>query len=418
MNTLARRLVVKRLDALRHGVIGLEEGATRIDLGRPDTPGAMRASVVVRDQRFYRELVLGGSLGAAEAYLRGWWSCDDLTALFRIFARDMAASENLERGMARLAARLAQVLHRLRDNTRGGARTNIHAHYDLGNDFFALFLDESMTYSCAVFDTPGATLADAQRAKLDRICRKLALTPSDHVLEIGTGWGSFAVHAARTCGCRVTTTTISPAQHALAARRIDEAGLSDRVEVLLKDYRDLSGTYDKLVSIEMIEAVGERFLDTFFGACGKLLRADGEMLLQSIVIADQRYDAYRRSVDVIQRYVFPGGFLPSIGAIVRSVGRATDMRLTDLEDLTPHYVTTLQRWRARFHANLGAITQLGYDDRLLRLWDYYLSYCEAGFAERRVGDVQILLARAASRRGGEWRRTFHAASAETREVAV
>jgi cyclopropane-fatty-acyl-phospholipid synthase len=394
----ARRLALGRLARVKRGVVEVIEGTDRCAFGKPDAAGGLSASITVRDPRFYRELALGGELGAAEAYVRGWWSCDDLTILFRIFARDLAADEDLDRGVARLATWAARVVHRWRDNTRQGSRENIRAHYDLGNDFFALVLDETLTYSCAVFERPEATLEEAQRAKLDRVCRKLALRPDDHVIEIGTGWGSFAIHAAVTYGCRVTTTTVSSAQHDTAVQRVRDAGLSNRVRVLLTDYRDLTGTFDKLVSIEMIEAVGERHLDSYFQACARLLRADGVMLLQAIVMADQGYDEYRRSVDFIQRYVFPGGFLPSMGAIVRSVTRSSDMRLVHLDDLTAHYVTTLRMWRNRFLGNCEAVRRLGYAESVTRLWQYYLAYCEAGFAERRVGDVQLLLARAGCRR--------------------
>jgi cyclopropane-fatty-acyl-phospholipid synthase len=393
LTAVARRFVRARFRTLNGGLIRLEDGSTTETYGRAMSDDDPHAVVTIHDSRFYRELVSGGELGAAEAFIQGWWSCDDLTALFRIFARDLDATDALSRGFAKPTAAIARMLHRLRDNTRRNSVRNIRAHYDLGNDFFEQFLDASMTYSCAYFERPDQTLGDAQRAKLDRVCRKLALSSDDHLLEIGTGWGSFAIHAARTYGCRVTTTTISAAQFESAVRRVHDAGLSDRIEILRCDYRDLAGHFDKIVSLEMIEAVGEAHLDTYFRACARLFTPGGQMLLQAIVMADQCYDRYRRSVDFIQRYVFPGGFLPSVGAIAKSAGRATDLRIVDSEDLTRHYVTTLRCWRARFLARLDKIRRLGYPETLLRMWDYYLSYCEAGFAESRVGVVQLILTR-------------------------
>lgn len=390
---MARRLVLARLARLRHGRIRVVDGCEDLVLGVEGGAAELEASVRVHDPRFYREVVLGGSLGAAEAFVQGWWSADNLTDLLRIFVIDAEAAGSVERGLARTGSCLARLAHRVRANTGRGSRVNIRAHYDLGNEFFEQFLDSSLTYSCAVFARPDMTLEEAQREKLDRACRKLDLSAGDHVLEIGTGWGSFAIHAASTYGCRVTTITVSPAQHELAASRVREAGLADRVRVLLSDYRDVRGQFDKLVSIEMIEAVGERFLDTYFRQCCRLLKCDGAMLLQAIVIADRHYDAYRRSADFIQTYVFPGGFLPSRGAIVSSVCRATDMRLIDWEDLTPHYVTTLREWRQRLRVHADTVRALGYPETLLRLWAFYFSYCEAGFAERHVGDAQVLLAR-------------------------
>jgi cyclopropane-fatty-acyl-phospholipid synthase len=394
---IARRLVLDRLRGLQVGRVSLEEGADRLQFGQP--AGAdLAATIRVHDPRFYRQIALGGSLGAAEAYLRGYWTSDDLTTLLRIFVRNLAIADRLEGGGARLTALLARLNHWLRRNTRSGSRKNIEAHYDLGNEFFALFLDETMTYSCGIFERPESDLAEASLAKLDRICRKLDLTPSDHVVEIGTGWGSFAMHAATQYGCRVTTTTVSPAQRTLAQERIEKAGVEDRVEVLLCDYRDLSGRYDKLVSIEMIEAVGEQFLEAYFRKIGDLLTDDGLAVLQAITMPDQRAAQYRRSVDFIQAYVFPGSFLPSIGGIVRATARATDLKLVHLEDITPHYTTTLRLWRERFLANLEAVKRLGYPDRFLRLWEYYLCYCEAGFAERYIGDVQLTFAKPGCRR--------------------
>jgi cyclopropane-fatty-acyl-phospholipid synthase len=288
--------------------------------------------------------------------------------------------------------------HWLRRNTRSGSRRNIAAHYDLSNEFFALMLDRTMTYSSGLFESPHASLEEASLAKYDRICRKLRLRSSDHVLEIGCGWGGFAAHAAREYGCRVTATTVSRQQFDFARERLHQEGLSGRVELLLQDYRDLKGCYDRLVSIEMIEAVGERYLDVFFAQCNRLTKPDGAMALQAITIPDHRYDRYRRSVDFIQRYVFPGGFLPSISAIGKSLQRGTDFRLDHLEDFGLHYAETLRIWRENFWANIQQVRRLGFDDRFVRTWHYYLCYCEAAFRERQIGVCQLTLARPDDRR--------------------
>jgi len=392
-----RRMVWRRLESLQGGSLVVDDLGVRRAFGASDAD-AIAARVTIRDPRFYRQLVLGGTLGAAEAYIRGHWTCDDLVSLVRLFCRNDALASGLERGLARLARLPAAFAHRMRRNTAAGGRRNISAHYDLGDDFFSLFLDETLAYSCATFPSAESTLLEASVAKFDRICQKLELKSTDHLIEIGTGWGGFALHAAQNYGCRVTTTTISRRQSEFARRRVDAAGLRDRVIVLGDDYRTLRGAYDKLVSIEMIEAVGWQYFDAFFRACSGLLKAEGLMLLQAIVIPDQRFDRYRRSVDFIQRYVFPGGCLPSLGAICASVGRASDLWLCDLEDITPHYAETLAHWRRRFAASLGEVRTLGFSEEFIRTWEFYFCYCEGGFRERMIGDVQMLFAKPRCRR--------------------
>ena len=384
------RLVWHWLDSLEQGCLVLEEGGRHRTFGDPEDR-SLYARVEVCDPCFYRRLVLGGSLGAAEAYIQGHWKCDDLVALVRLFCRNVTLASGMDRYPAWLVGPLRLADHHWRRNTTATSRRNIAAHYDLGNDFFSLFLDETLTYSCAVFPTPESTLQEASIAKFDLICRKLGLTPEDHLLEIGTGWGGFALHAAQHFGCRITTTTISRRQYDYVRERIRTAGLEGRVTVLLEDYRELRGTYDKLVSIEMIEAVGYRYFDTYFRVCSERLKPQGMMLLQAIVIPDQRFESYRRSVDFIQRYIFPGGCLPSVGAVCRSLGRATDLRLFHLEDITPHYAETLAHWRRRFRVNLDQVRHLGFTEEFIRLWEYYLCYCEGGFRERAIGDVQMVL---------------------------
>ncbi|MDH3585031.1 MAG: cyclopropane-fatty-acyl-phospholipid synthase family protein, partial [Phycisphaerae bacterium] len=363
-----RAALGRHLAKLHTGRLALVENGHRQVFGSP-TEDELHAQLIVHRSHFHRRATLGGSLGAAESFLQGDWSSDRLTDLLRIFIRNMDLADDLDRGPTRLAAPLLRLAHRARRNSRDGSRRNIQAHYDLGNDFFELFLDPTMTYSCGIFKQPASSLQEASEAKLDRICRKLQLGPEDHVLEIGTGWGSFAIHAARHHGCRVTTTTISARQHEEAERRVASAGLSGRVQCLQRDYRDLDGKFDKLVSIEMIEAVGHAYLDTYFGKCSDLLADGGMMLLQAINMNDQRYHQYLRQVDFIQRYVFPGSCCPSLSAITASLARATDLRLFHLEEIGPHYATTLRHWRQRLQANAGEVTARGYPDSLLRLWD-------------------------------------------------
>ncbi|MGI9334294.1 MAG: class I SAM-dependent methyltransferase, partial [Gammaproteobacteria bacterium] len=379
----------RRLRQLNHGVLTVRDPWGTWTAGS----GGGNTSVAVSDPGFYVDLALQGSLGAARAWMDGRWHTDDLTAVLRLFLRNVDLVDGMEGGVATLAGLLARARHALRRNSTPGSRRNVRAHYDLGNKFFELFLDASMTYSAAIFERDGATLEEAQFAKLDRVCRKLALAPGDHVLEIGTGWGSFAIHAARHYGCRVTTSTISREQHALAVERIRKAHVEDRVRVLLRDYRDLEGRYDKLVSIEMIEAVGHAFLPTYFAACARLLHEDGAMLLQGITMPDRRYARYLKASDFIQAYVFPGSCCPALSAMLDAAREHTDLRLVHLEDIGLHYAQTLRAWRTRFDAREAEVRALGYPERFVRLWRYYLAYCEAGFAERYTGTVQLLLER-------------------------
>lgn len=391
-----RSRVHSRLAKLQSGSITFVDGPERSCLGDPRA--ALRATVYVDDPRFYRALGLQGALGGAEAYMDGHWRCDDLSTLIRILAAESEITSGLDGGAARWRRPALTMFHALRRNTKSGSQRNIAAHYDLGNEFFQLFLDPTLTYSSGVFETPEATMEEASIAKYERLCQKLRLGPDDHVLEIGTGWGGFALHAAGRHGCRVTTTTISRSQYELACKRVEEAGLEDRIEILLEDYRDLSGSYDKLVSIEMIEAVGHEQLETFFGVCGERLKPDGVMALQAITVPDQNLEAYTRSVDFIKRYIFPGGELVSVGAVNDAASRASDLRLTHLEDLTPHYAETLRRWRSRMFENLPRMHTLGLDDRFLRMWEFYLCYSEGGFEERSIGLVQAVLEKPDARR--------------------
>jgi cyclopropane-fatty-acyl-phospholipid synthase len=384
-------MILRRLRDLQTAALTIVDGAETYRFGEPNPHDGLHVTVTVNDPRAYRDLLFGGDIGGGESYVLGRWSCDNLTNLVRALLCNPSLLYGMNRGLSRLTEAFNRLWHGMRRNTRKGSRRNIAIHYDMGNKLFSLFLDETMMYSCAIFERPEVTLKEASVAKLERICAKLQLGPQDHILEIGTGWGGFAIHAARHHGCRVTTTTISLEQYTLATRRVAQAGLSERVEVLLCDYRELKGRYDKLVSIEMIEAIGSRYYDTYFTTCSGLLKPHGMMLIQTITIADQRYPAAKRSVDFIQRHIFPGGCLPSITALSDSIARQTDMRLFHLEDIGTHYATTLRLWRERFIANLDGVRSLGYSEQFIRLWEYYLCYCEGGFLERHISTVQMVL---------------------------
>jgi cyclopropane-fatty-acyl-phospholipid synthase len=397
LQRLARRILLERMQRLEHGSLEVHEAGGTHRFGRRD-PGGLHARIEVLHPQFWADAAFGGTTHAGEAYIHGLWRCSDLTALVRIMVANRAVLEAVDGAATRLADLGRRLAHWLNRNSRAGSRRNIAAHYDLGNDFFALFLDPTMNYSCGIFETPEASMEQASITKMEAICRKLDLGPDDHLVEIGTGWGGLAIHAARHYGCRVTTTTISREQHALAAERIRAAGLEDRIELLLKDYRDLEGQYDKLVSVEMIEAVGHQYLDTYFRTCSRLLKPDGLMLIQAITIRDELYPAALKSVDFIQRFVFPGGFLPAISAMSASLARSTDLQLLHLQDIGLHYATTLRKWRERFFASLESVRALGYPDSFIRLWEYYLCYCEGGFLERNIGTVQMLLAKPGNRR--------------------
>lgn len=392
-----RNRVHSGLAGLRGGQLRVSDHAGAVVLGEAGSEPSLHADLRVHDPEFYRQVALNGSVGAGESYMDGQWSSEDLVSLVRLLVRNRDLLDGMEGGLARLGGLAMKAWHALRRNTRSGSRRNISAHYDLGNDFFELFLDSKMMYSSGIF-APGDTLDQASERKLDRICQKLDLRPSDHLVEIGTGWGGMAVHAASRYGCSVTTTTISREQHALASKRVHEAGLSDRVTVLLEDYRDLQGEFDKLVSIEMIEAIGHQYLDTYFGKCAALLKPEGLALIQAITIEDERYEQALHSVDFIKRHVFPGSFIPCVSRTVASAADAGKLRLLNLEDFGPSYAETLRQWRVRFLSRLDEVRAQGFDERFIRMWEFYLCYCEGGFLERSISDVHLLFARSGNRR--------------------
>ncbi|TFH77744.1 MULTISPECIES: SAM-dependent methyltransferase [Pseudomonas] len=392
--SLLRRGVLRQLAQLKHGQLVVIEDGERQVFGTPGS--ALLGEIHVLDAAAWGMVAGNGSIGAGEAFIHGYWSSPDLTAVVRVFVSNLEVLDGMEGGLATIGRPLVRGLHWLNRNTRKGSQKNIAAHYDLGNDLFEQFLDPTMMYSAAQFLSPDDSLEQAQLNKLERICQKLALEPGDHLLEIGTGWGSMALYAAQHYGCKVTTTTLSKEQYAFTARRIESLGLQDRVTLLLKDYRDLTGQYDKLVSIEMIEAVGHRFLPTYFKQCAHLLKSNGLMLLQAITIRDQRYEQAKRGVDFIQRYIFPGGALPCVQKMLEIVSRDTDMNLLHMEDFGLHYARTLRLWHENFRHAHGRLSELGYDDYFLRLWEFYLCYCEGGFLERTIGTAQLLLAKPAA----------------------
>lgn len=395
---LTRFLLKTQLKKIQHGRLRLIEGKVEDVFGKITPEGPFDVTIRVHNSRFYSDVVLAGTLGSGEAYINGHWQCDNLTDLVRLMVFNRDLMNDVDSGWSRVSAPLFKFVHWLNRNDKSGAQRNIAAHYDLGNEFFALFLDETMAYSCAIFPNQHASLLQASTAKFDAVCSKLDLKPGQRLLEIGTGWGGLAIHAAQHYGCHVTTTTISREQYEFSKERIARAGLNDQVTLLLEDYRDLKGKYDALASIEMIEAVGHEYLDTYFRQCSQLLNPNGAMLLQAISIQDQFYHQARRSVDFIKRFIFPGSFIPSVGVILASVARVTDMKVYHLEDIGPHYARTLKLWRERFTARLGDVRSLGYPETFIRMWEFYLSYCEGGFEERQLGNVQMLLTKPRSRR--------------------
>jgi cyclopropane-fatty-acyl-phospholipid synthase len=388
LKTLARRV--------RHGTLAIAERGQSVTYGTGEDHG-LSADLEVLDDAVWRRVLTGGGVGLGRSYFLGEWESSDLVTLLRLLTLNLDRINRAPRVLAPIGHAMRRPFRNLGTPTKSRDRENIASHYDLGDEFFRLFLDPSMAYSCAVFAKPSSTLDEASKEKFDRICRKLALGPDDHVVEIGTGWGGFAIHAATEYGCRVTTTTISQKQFAYATRAVADAGLGDRVTVLNLDYRELKGQFTHLVSIEMIEAVDWRLYETFFSACAELLKPNGRAALQCIVIDDREFERYKTRQDFIRRFIFPGGGLPSITVMSNAMTNATDLRLTDLEDLGPHYVRTLNEWSERLDAHWDDALALGFDESFLRMWRYYFAYCMAGFAERHVSVVQIVLARP------EWR---------------
>ena len=390
-SSIARWVIHNRLRGLRNDRLVIVEGDERREYGDITGSAELIATIIVHNPRCYAEVAFGGTIGAGEAYMKGYWTADDPTAVIRILLRNRDLLNSIESGLSRVSEPAHKIFHCWNRNSRRGSRRNISAHYDLGNDFFRLWLDDSLMYSSAVFEEPTMTLEEASQAKLKGICEKLELSPKDNLLEIGTGWGGLAIYAAREYGCRVTTTTISKEQYQFAQERVQEEGLTELITVLMEDYRDLSGQFSKLVSVEMLEAIGHEFVDTYFQKCSDLLEPDGKMLVQTITIAHAQYESARRSVDFIQRYIFPGGSLSSVRVLQSSVARTADLRVHHMEDIGPDYAVTIRHWRERMFTKLADVRSLGYSEEFIRMWEFYFCYCEGGFIERAIGNVQLLL---------------------------
>lgn len=376
---LARQQVFNLLSDLDNAAITFHEHGQHSTFG--EASAELHAHIEVLDPRFYTRLLFGGSIGAGEAWAEGLWTTDDLAAVIRVCARSQVLIDKLEKRLAWLSFPMNKISHWLRRNTRSSSRANIAAHYDIGNDMYELFLDGHMQYSSAIYPHQEAELAEAQEHKLKLICDKLELKAHEHLIEIGTGWGGLACYAAKHYGCKVTTTTLSQAQYDIAKQRIEEQGLQDKVTLLLKDYRDLEGQYDKLVSIEMIEAVGYEFLSTYFATLNRLLLPHGKMLIQAITINDQRFDKYVKEVDFIQKHIFPGGCLPSLSVMCDKLKQQTDMTVTQLSSYGHDYAQTLRDWAHNFSNAGQQLSQLGYGEQFQRLWQFYFAYCEGGFDE-------------------------------------
>jgi len=391
LSSTFKSLILKRFRQIQYGHIELVDDNKVYSFGNPDSESTVKVEVLSQD--FYVLLGSGGIMGAAEAYTAGCWKADDLVVLLRTVFRNKNVISQLDSGWAKLARPLNKFVHWLRKNSLSGSKENILAHYDLSNEFYQLWLDETMTYSCGYFKDEHSSMKDASVEKLDRICRKLNIQPEDSVLEIGTGWGSFAMHAVKNYGCKVTTTTISDAQYELAKARFQQAGLEDKITLLKDDYRNLTGQFDKIVSIEMIEAVGHQFVPTYLQKVASLLKNDGLFAMQGITYNDQNFDRYKGSVDFIKKYIFPGSCLISISQMTEAMKKYTDLSLSHLEDITYHYAITLKRWRTKFLEELDATRKLGFTDEFINMWEFYFVYCEAGFRERNIGDYQFVFSK-------------------------
>ena len=412
MQRFSRNRVFGAIESFTSGSLTVEDFAGQISISNANFR-ELQATVMVDSPEFYRRLVTGGIIAAAETYMDGQWRCDDLTALIRIMIRNLSKMKKVEKGLSKFSRVIDYVYGQFRRNTKEGSRRNIHEHYDLGNEFFRLFLDRSMNYSSGIFpaetmqsglafkceskEDSSAMMLEASLNKMRHICEKLDLNVDDHLIEIGTGWGALSIFAAQNFGCKVTTTTISEEQFALATERVKQAGLEDRVTVLQRDYRDLEGKFTKLVSVEMIEAVGHQYFDIFFETCNRLLTDDGTMLLQVITMNENDYPEHLKGVDFIRKHIFPGGCLPAVSAMTTAAANTSRMRMMHLEDITEHYVLTLQHWRRMFDDSLEEVRGQGFSESFIRKWIFYLCYCEAAFAERRIGTCQIMFAKSESR---------------------
>lgn len=393
---MLNKIVFSKLNKISVGSLSIQDGKSRYTFGDQKNKN-LHAEICVHDPKFYRFIVFGGSIGSSEAFMSGYWSSPNLTNVIRLFAVNAHLTDELESKFNFLIRPFFRVIHYLNKNSQRNSKRNISAHYDLSNKFFKLFLDETMMYSSAIFKTRNQTLKAASLNKLNIICQKLNLKPTDHVVEIGSGWGGFAIFAAENYGCKVTTTTISQQQYSYTRNLINKKNLEKKITLLFEDYRNLEGRYDKLVSIEMIEAVGHHYYHEYFKKINSLLKPDGIALIQAITIRDQRYSQALQNVDFIQKYIFPGSCIPSIEIIQKNLTKETDMIISDLENINHHYAKTLNLWQKAFNKNHNKIIKLGFDERFIRMWNFYFSYCEGGFAERVINDFHILMSKPLNR---------------------
>ena len=397
LDKVARKIILGYFKEIKEGQITVKENSDHMVFGEVTPKFPVKATIEVQNSRMYMDIAAKGLSGSADAFIKGWWTCDNLTNLVRIFTRNRDTANKFESGIANLAIWALKLSHSCRRNNLKESLRNIHAHYDLGNEFFSTFLDDTRMYSCAIFTKPESSLHEASITKIDRICKKLNLSPADHLLEIGTGWGGFALYAAKNYGCRITSTTISQEQFIFSENLIKKNGLQDQVTILKKDFRELEGQFDKLVSIEMIEAIGHRLYKTFFQKCGQLLKPEGLLAIQAITITDNLFHQSKDFIDFIKQYIFPGSCIPSISALC-SAASSSDIKLFHLEDITPHYARTLKEWRTNFLQNKSRVKNLGFTNPFIRLWLFYLCYCEGGFIERQIGNVQMVFTKPLCRR--------------------
>lgn len=391
-----KNIVLKQFEKIEYGQLIISDNQQKFHF-KGNQKTSLIAEVEVLDYQFYRFIAFAGSIGSGESYINEYWNSSDLTKVIQLFCANQDLLQQLDQGLASLLSPLKKALHWLNKNTLKGSKKNILAHYDLGNEFFKIFLDPSMMYSAGIFAHENQSMLQASNNKLKVICDRLNLSEDDHVIEIGSGWGGFAIYAAKNYRCKVTTTTISQEQYRYTQKKIKQLKLTDKITLLNEDYRKLEGKYDKLVSIEMIEAVGFEFYDVYFKKCSNLLKQNGEMLLQAITISDQKFHVYRKEVDFIKRYIFPGGCLPSINAISHSITKNSDLRIQHLLDIGTHYAKTLQEWRSAFFNSIEKIKAQGFNQEFVRLWEFYLCYCEGGFSERAISTVQLHLVKPMAR---------------------
>ncbi len=391
IDKMTRKVLLDYLAKMTQASLTINDELGQVILGSKEA--SLSAVVEIHNMEAYRKILFGGGIGASEAYVAGWWTSPNLTKVIQVLGREQGVLDRVESRFSKVIQFFDLLNHKRNKNTEQGSKKNILAHYDLGNEMYKTFLDKEMLYSSAIYPNANANLEEAQLFKLKTICERLELKQGETLLEIGTGWGALAIYAAQHYGVKVTTTTISDAQYEYAEQKVKSLGLEDSITLLKQDYRTLEGQYDKLVSIEMIEAVGHEYLSTFFDVCSRHLKPEGKMLIQAITISDQRYDSYRKSVDFIQRYIFPGGCLPSVSVMANKVAENTDMVITSLNDIGLDYAKTLNHWYQRFDKSAAELKQMGYGDDFIRLWKFYLCYCEGGFLERKISTVHLVAAK-------------------------